>query len=169
MTDINHILTKAQQQIKELTGRTFYFVPASSEPKGQYTPERTMNAKQLMDTALSVVCKYYGIHTSLILQPDNIKGSRKQEYVECREILMKLIRENILPTPSNKSIGEFLGNRDHSTVINGIQKINNLIETEPGMKKNYRIIEQKFREYFTPKECAKVVEKLNGHAVKLLV
>ena len=40
-------------------------------------------------------------------------------------------------------IGSFLGGRDHSTVLNGIDKINKLIDKDPNMKITIETIEKK--------------------------
>jgi len=168
MNEINRILTKAQQDIKNLTGETFYFVPAT-RPEQQYSAEQTYNQRELMQIALQIVANHFKVHSTHIIQPDKNKGSRNRQYVECREMLMKLCRENIIPQPSAKSIGIFIGNRDHATVFNGIQKVNDLIQTERGMAASYEFVERKFREYFTQKEYSKSVDKLNGNAVKSIV
>jgi len=59
-------------------------------------------------------------------------SSRKASLVLARQVLMYLLRTELgLPL---EQIGELVGGRDHSTVIHGIDKINNLISSSQGKK-----------------------------------
>lgn len=52
--------------------------------------------------------------------------TRKREIVEARHIAMTLIKNNT--SLSLKAIGLLFGKRDHSTVINSVRKVKELIE-----------------------------------------
>ena len=66
-------------------------------------------------------------------QPEFVKQrSRKREIVELRQIFMWLIKNKT--TISLKKIGRECGGRDHSTVINACQVVNDLADTN----KKYR-------------------------------
>ncbi len=54
--------------------------------------------------------------------------SRKQEIVFARQIAMYLIRE--LTSASLKSIGNFFGGRDHTTVMHSVNTIDNLLKSD---------------------------------------
>ena len=54
--------------------------------------------------------------------------SRKQEIVFARQIAMYLIRE--LTSASLKSIGNFFGGRDHTTVMHSVSTIENLLKSD---------------------------------------
>lgn len=57
---------------------------------------------------------------------------RKREWVEARHIAMYMIKK--FTTLSLKKIGMYFGGRDHSTVLNAIEMVNDHYDTE----KNYR-------------------------------
>lgn len=83
---------------------------------------KTVNAEDIMN----IVAEHYNVTVS------DITGSKRNySIMEPRQVCMYLIRE-ILSLPY-KSIGLLLGKRDHTTVMNGINKINNEIETNEQM------------------------------------
>ena len=73
-----------------------------------------------------IVADYYHVSVS-----DLTGSKRNYSIMEPRQVCMYLIRE-ILSLPY-KSIGLLLGKRDHTTVMNGINKINNEIEINEQM------------------------------------
>ena len=86
---------------------------------------------------LEVVAEHYGISVS-----DIIGGKRNAEIVTPRQVVMYLCRE-ITDTPY-KAIGILLGNRDHSTIINGDGKVRKQLQANDGsLKNNIDIIRKK--------------------------
>ena len=86
---------------------------------------------------LDVVAEHYGISVS-----DIIGGKRNAEIVTPRQVVMYLCRE-ITDTPY-KAIGILLGNRDHSTIINGDGKVRKQLQANDGsLKNNIDIIRKK--------------------------
>lgn len=74
---------------------------------------------------------------------DDITSSkRSQDIATARQIVMYLCRK-YLARYSLQQIGGAVGGRDHSTVLNGIEKINKLIEKDPNMKTTIETIEKK--------------------------
>ena len=71
---------------------------------------------------------------------DLLGHSRRQELVLPRQITMYLLREEI-EIPLMK-IGEFLGGRDHSTVIYGVRKITQRFNTDSGLRHQIMLIKQ---------------------------
>lgn len=75
---------------------------------------------------ISIFCKAFGVsHESLI------GDSRKRDVVKNRQLIMWLLNqdENLQgPAKSLSAIGRRFGNRDHSTVLHSVRKIN---ETKP--------------------------------------
>lgn len=67
-----------------------------------------------------VVAEFYNI-----TMDDLIKQSRKKEFVKPRQVAMYLIRKEL--DTSFPSIGEFFGNRDHTTVMHAVEKIKNVM------------------------------------------
>ena len=78
---------------------------------------------------LSIVSDYYRISTS-----DLVSKKRTAKYVFPRQIAMYLIK-TLYDLPYKK-IGSFFGNRDHSTVMHSVEKINNWLEMDIDVKKD---------------------------------
>lgn len=73
---------------------------------------------------------------------DIISSKRSQDIATARQIVMFLCRK-YLERYSLQQIGSAVGGKDHSTVLNGITKITNLIENDPNMKVTIETIEKK--------------------------
>lgn len=88
-----------------------------------------------LTTILKAVCKYYS--TTQI----DIKGRRRtKELVLPRQVAMYLMYD-LTQTPYT-SIGEFLGGRDHTTVMHGFDKIRKEVETSMNLRKDLMNIKQ---------------------------
>ena len=72
---------------------------------------------------IGAVCAHFKIEVS------NIKSSsRKASLVRARQVLMYLLRKELgLPL---ETVGDLLGGRDHSTVIHGVEKIENKVSSD---------------------------------------
>ena len=81
--------------------------------------EKTVTPEQIQ----TEVCELLEIPLSLLTGK-----SRKQEIVFARQIAMYLIRD--LTSASLKSIGNFFGGRDHTTVMHSVNTIDNLIRSD---------------------------------------
>jgi chromosomal replication initiator protein len=78
---------------------------------------------------IDVVCRYYGV------QPDAMSGSsRKNAISQPRQVAMFLARTET--DASLPQIGNHLGNRDHSTILHGYDKIASLVETDAQMRRD---------------------------------
>ncbi len=76
------------------------------------------------------------------IQPSDITGSkRNSEIVIPRQIVMYLCR-NMIDIPL-KSVGHYIGDRDHSTVSHGIRKIEEELETSQTLQNTMDIIKKK--------------------------
>lgn len=74
---------------------------------------------------------------------DDITSSkRSQDIATARQVVMYLCRK-YLDRYSLQQIGASVGGRDHSTVLNGVQKIEHLIQKDPSMKVTIETIEKK--------------------------
>lgn len=78
----------------------------------------------LVKDVIKVAAEFYGIEESVVFE----KG-RKKEVIKPRQVIMYLLREDF--DISFPSIGEKVGNRDHSTVIHSYEKIKNDLKTNP--------------------------------------
>jgi len=83
--------------------------------------------KTKIHNVLDIVSDYYRISTS-----DLISKKRTTNYVFPRQVAMYLIK-TLYDLPYKK-IGTFFNNRDHSTVMHSVEKINNEIEMDVNVK-----------------------------------
>lgn len=85
---------------------------------------------------IEVVAEHFGVN------PDDITSKkRNSEFVLPRQISMYLCRK--LTETSLSNIGKYLGKKDHTTVMHGIQKIESEIETNEDLKNKVDIIKKK--------------------------
>lgn len=73
---------------------------------------------------------------------DIVSSKRSQNIATARQIAMYLCRK-YLSHMSLKQVGDCLGGRDHSTVLNGVDKIELLIKNDPTMRQTVETIEKK--------------------------
>ena len=145
---IRYIATNIKSNIRELEGALNKLVALSNLEKREINI--SMAEEVLKDiispnqkrevtpqVILEVVAEHYGISVS-----DIIGGKRNAEIVTPRQVVMYLCRE-ITDTPY-KAIGILLGNRDHSTIINGDGKVRKQLQANDGsLKNNLDIIRKK--------------------------
>ncbi|MCM1049330.1 MAG: chromosomal replication initiator protein DnaA [Clostridiales bacterium] len=85
---------------------------------------------------IEVVAEYFKI------KPEDITSKRRNsEFVQARQIVMYLCRE--LTDTSFSSIGKILGKKDHTTVIHGVNKINEEIVNNEELKNKIDSIKKK--------------------------
>lgn len=83
----------------------------------------TMNNKQLLPLVFKLCARFFGQNE------DSAKSkSRKREFVEVRMYYYKYAYNEL--KCSYKSIGEVVNGRDHSTVISGINELEDLMDTD---------------------------------------
>ena len=75
-----------------------------------------------IDNIIKTVSEYYGVEVSAI----NTR-SRKREVVLVRQVAMFLAKKHL--DMSTSKIGQYIGNRDHATVLHACKTITNLAET----------------------------------------
>ena len=90
---------------------------------------------------IELVVNFYGADKENIIN----KG-RKFEVVKVRQIAQYLLRNNTKSPLA--SIGKYFNGKDHSTVINSIKSVNNMIDTDKNVKKEIihlqSLIDKKF-------------------------
>ncbi|MEL6413198.1 MAG: helix-turn-helix domain-containing protein, partial [Bacteroidota bacterium] len=69
--------------------------------------------------------------------------SRKREVVLARQTAMYLSKK--YTNHSLKSIGDYFGGRDHSTVIHALQTINDLLDTNPPFRRSLEDLQHKIK------------------------
>ncbi len=88
--------------------------------KNTSKPKKNTSIKDV----IKVTSDFYGIEESTIFE----KG-RKKEVIKPRQVIMYLLREDL--DISFPSIGDKVGNRDHSTVIHSYEKVKKDLKTNP--------------------------------------
>jgi chromosomal replication initiator protein len=92
-----------------------------------------------MNQILKTVCTYYSVKAV------DIKGTKRtKDLVFPRQVTMYLIH-NITKTPL-MTIGDFLGGRDHTTVLHGTQKIEREIQEDRLLKQEIETVKRKVYE-----------------------
>ena len=85
---------------------------------------------------INVVAEHFGV------KPEDITSKKRNaEFVQPRQVVMYLCRE--LCDMSLSNIGKLLGKKDHTTVIHGINKINEEMVDNPEFKKRIDTIKKK--------------------------
>ncbi len=85
---------------------------------------------------MRLVAEYYGIPVEKVTGP-----GRSKEVALARQMVMFVMREEAqLPL---QQIGQALGGRDHTTVRHGCEKIRNLVETDPQVRRDWIAIRER--------------------------
>ena len=144
---IKYIANNIKSNIRELEG-AFNKVMASAQlEKKEVTLELAEQAlkdiispdeKKVItpEYIISVVAEHFNVTVN-----DIIGNKRNSKIVIPRQISMYLCRE-ITSTPL-KTIGKCLGNRDHTTIMHGIDKIVNEINSDDNLKNTIDILTKK--------------------------
>ncbi len=85
---------------------------------------------------LNIVAEHFNVKAE-----DITSKKRNAEFVQPRQVFMYLCRE--LTDTSLNNIAKFLGKKDHTTVIHGINKIEDEIKTNEELKNKLEIIKKK--------------------------
>jgi len=117
------------------TAPGMYRYNITSSPKYRYDFMANPNTVSFfVSDIMGIVSNYTGITI------DEIESkSRKRELVMARFFCFKLIHKHSNLTLT--VIGRKVGRRDHSTVIYGIRSIEDIIETDPKIKKQFNELE----------------------------
>ena len=110
---------------------------AKENLKDLISPE---NEKKLTpEYILDVVAEHYGV------RKEDIKSQKRtKEIVLPRQVAMYLIR--LLNDISLQDVGKLLGNRDHSTIIHGYEKIDKEIAKNPELANSIEVLKKKLME-----------------------
>ncbi|SMO62344.1 chromosomal replication initiator protein DnaA [Solitalea koreensis] len=91
-----------------------------------------------MESIQKLVCEYFEIPMEMVKSK-----TRKREIVQARQISMYLAKNHT--KASLKTIGQFYGGRDHSTVIYACQTVEDLIDTDKKFKNWVQDIQKKLK------------------------
>ncbi len=136
--------TYVKANIRELEGSltklaghaAIYNVPISAELVKKVLKNHIGERQRLvsLDDILATVCQFYS------LKPTDIRGeSRKGPVARARQVAMYLGRE--ISRLSSASIGQQLGDRDHSTVLHGYDTVSQKIKEDSVFRAQVQQIE----------------------------
>ena len=144
---IKYIATNIKSNIRELEGAFNKVMASSKLEKKEVTLELAEEAlKDIISPGeqkiitpeyiISIVAEHYHVTVA-----DLCGNKRSSKIVMPRQIAMYLCRE-IIDT-SLKTIGKNLGDRDHTTVMHGIEKIENELKTNDNLKNSIDTLKKK--------------------------
>jgi chromosomal replication initiator protein len=142
---LDFIARQVQSNIRELEGalnRVLAYARLTGSP---LTPELAANALAdlmarpttvTLDELVMTVADFYSIS-----QDDLLGRGRNRELVHPRQVVMYLAREELQLTLPQ--IGDSLGGRDHTTVIYGVEKIAQAIDSDDGVRREVLAIRER--------------------------
>ncbi len=144
---INYIASNIKSNIRELEGAFNKVIAASKLHNKELTLSLAEDAlkdiiypnksKEITpDLIINIVADQFGVSADNI-----ISKKRNSEFVRPRQVVMYLCCE--YTDASLTQIGKILGNRDHSTVINGRDKITNEMDENKELENKIQIIKKK--------------------------
>ena len=86
---------------------------------------------------ISAVCRHFQLKKSEL-----VGGGRKKDLVIPRQIIMYLLKSEFGLALSE--IGRILGNRDHSTVVYGVEKIRDNLRNDGGLRSTVELLKRGF-------------------------
>ena len=106
----------------------------------RFLQEHTDDEPSALDAGdiLEQVAEYFHLETG-----DLLSRSRKRSVAQARQIAMYLCRE--LTEESYAHIGSRFGGRDHSTVIHACRKINDALDSDPGLQNDVSSLKSKLQ------------------------
>ncbi len=146
---INYVATNVKSNIRELEGALNKLMAVSRLTNTEVTMDIAQKElHNIIDpdkpreitpqTIIEIVCEHFSVAL------DQMTGkSRSNDISRPRQIAMYLCKT--MTECSLEVIGSFLGGRNHSTIIHGVQKIADEYETDPDLKNQIDVIKKKIR------------------------
>ena len=144
---LDYIATNIKSNIRELEGAFNKVVAYAKLEKKEVTLELAEQAlkdivapnenKQITaDYIISMVAEHFNVSTA-----DLCGNKRSSKIVMPRQVAMYLCRE-ILAIPL-KNVGQYLGNRDHTTVMHGVEKIEKELQNNEQLQNTIDTLKKK--------------------------
>ena len=144
---LDYIAANVKSNIRELEGAFNKVVAYAKLEKKEVTLELAEQAlkdivapnenKQITaDYIISMVAEHFNVSTA-----DLCGNKRSSKIVMPRQVAMYLCRE-ILAIPL-KNVGQYLGNRDHTTVMHGVEKIEKELQTNEQLQNTIDTLKKK--------------------------
>jgi chromosomal replication initiator protein len=145
---IEYIAQSVDTNIRELEGVLISLIAHASLKKRDIdlnlAKQVLRNIMHEVDAEVSIDYLHKVVAEHFNVPPESIQSkTRKREIVMARQVIMYLAKQ--YTSHSLKTIGEYCGGRDHSTVIHAIAAINDLLATEQGFKMSLEEIQRKIK------------------------
>lgn len=111
------IICKAEEEILSITGRRIRLIPQRME-LADAMPVKKLNERDLL--LRNIICTLCGVTWEQLTSK-----SRKKEIVSARHLYSSYARTHLKLT--FKEIGKNIGGRDHTTIINSLNCVRNLM------------------------------------------
>ncbi|MDO4977383.1 MAG: chromosomal replication initiator protein DnaA [Eubacteriales bacterium] len=142
---MQYVATNINSNIRELEGalnKVCAFSKLENKPVSLELAEHALkdtieNQREITpELIMEIVAEHYNITVA-----DIISKKKNKEIAHPRQISMYLCRR--YTEASLQNIGKLIGNRDHTTVIHGFEKISQQLETDESLKASMNIIIKK--------------------------
>ena len=144
---LNYLASEVTSSIREMVGalnRILAFSKINTKSPNIYECKKilkdfvTYNNKSIsIESIQNIVAAHYNLNINEMLSP-----RRSRSLARPRQIAMYLVKQNT--TKSLPEIGRNFSNRDHTTVIHAVKKIEELIKKDNEIKHNINEIKKKF-------------------------
>ena len=145
---IQYVAHSVATNIREMEGVLISLIAHASLSKEEINLELAKqvlsNIVQEIDTEVGVdyIQKMVAEHHSVSVE-DLKSKSRKRELVAARQVAMYFTKK--YTNHSLKSIGNYFGKRDHSTVIHALQAVSDMLDVEPQFKASFKDLQRKIK------------------------
>jgi chromosomal replication initiator protein len=145
---VEYIAQSVDTNIRELEGVIISLIAHASLNKRDIdialAKQVLKNIVHDIDTEMSIEYLQKVVTEHFNIPLESIKSkTRKKEIVIARQVAMYLAKQ--YTKHSLKSIGQYCGGRDHSTVIHAIQAVDDMLHTEHQFKASFEEIKRKVR------------------------
>jgi chromosomal replication initiator protein len=146
--EVAKTLAENAEDTRSLEGLLLRVITQATAANSPITPEIAEKAMGNMvverrerlhpDDVINYVCSFYQIKTTQLKGP-----KRDASLVRARQVCMYLLKTQLNLTLVE--IGNLLGGRDHTTIIHGVDKIENLVENKDKISEDILGITKSFR------------------------
>lgn len=103
-----------------------------------------LGGKILVADVQRAVAREFDLPVSVMSEPSGVPGAQTAEHARPRQLAMSL--SLILTRHSLVRVGQFFGNRDHSTVISARKSVDRRLRTDAKFKASARNVLRELRE-----------------------
>ena len=145
---LSHLVDRTTGSIRELEGGLNTLAAAAGQRMSNLTIEeaqgflsagfRSSERRITVDEIQKVTADYYGLK-----QADLLSSRRTRQVARPRQVAMYLCKQ--LTTRSYPDIGRRMGNRDHTTVLHGVRRIDALMAEDEQIARDVEALTRKLR------------------------